>query len=150
MSPRKPGHKPGYYIVVGCGRLGASLANSLSEAGESVLIIDYEPGSFNKLSPNYAGQTLTGDATLISVLQDADIEQATAVIAVTNYDNTNILVAQIAKELFGIERVIARLFDPDRECVYQDFGIKTISPAVLSMKEIDRMLGRLEPEGEQA
>jgi trk system potassium uptake protein TrkA len=146
MSPFWSSKSEGYTIIVGCGRLGANLANRLSEEDASVLIIDSNPDAFRKLSPAYSGLTMVGDATSLDVLQDSEIENATAVVSVTNNDNTNIMVAQIAKELFGIEHVIARLFDPERECVYQEFGIDTISPAVLSMKEIDKLLNRYEAE----
>lgn len=135
-----------YTIIAGCGRLGANLANKLSEEGESVTIIDKDRDAFRKLSPSYSGIALTGDATDIGVLRDADIQNATAVVSVTNYDNTNIMVAQLAKKMFGIGRVIARLYDTERECVYQELGINTISPAVLSIKEIDKLLDNEEGE----
>nr|WP_288824382.1 TrkA family potassium uptake protein [uncultured Clostridium sp.] len=131
-----------YTIIIGCGRLGANLANTLSDSGEDVLIIDKNKDAFRKLSPAFGGLTLNGDATDLDVLQEAQISTATAVIAVTNNDNANILVAQIARELFHIERVIARLYDPEREYVYREFGIDTICPAVLSVKEIDKILSR--------
>lgn len=127
-------------IIIGCGRLGANLANTLSDRGENVIIIDINDDSFRKLSQSFSGITITGDATDISVLLEAQIEDATAVISVTNNDNTNILVAQIAKEMFNIQRVIARLYDPECECVYQEFDINTICPAVLSAKEVDKLL----------
>lgn len=134
---KSPSH---YTIVVGCGQLGASLANTLSDGGSSVLIIDSNPKSFSKLSASYGGITLVGDGTEMNLLADADIKRATAVVVVTNNDNINILIAQIAKEQFQTPYVIARLYDPERECVYQEFGIETICPAVLSAKEIDRIL----------
>ena len=140
MKPFKKNKKEQYSIIVGCGRLGANLANQLSAKGESVLVIDKNKEAFGKLSPSFAGATLVGDATYLDVLHDAEIEKATAVVSVTNYDNTNILIAQAAKE-FGVGQVIARLYDPGRERVYREFGIDTISPAVLSMKEIDKLLG---------
>lgn len=127
-------------IIVGCGRLGANLANTLSDAGESVIIIDRYKDAFRKLSPSFSGIVITGDATEIFVLGEAQIEKATAVISVTNNDNTNILVAQIAKEYFHIRHVIARLYDPERECIYRDFDIDTICPAVLSAKEVEKLL----------
>ena len=131
----------GYTIVVGCGRLGANLADTLSNKGEDVAIIDKNPDSFRKLPPSFGGIVLPGDATEILVLKNAEIEKATAVVAVTNSDNTNIMVAQLAKEIFHIQHVIARLYDPESECVYQEFGIDTICPTVLSAKEIDKFLG---------
>lgn len=131
----------GYTIIVGCGRLGADLANTMSESGGSIIIVDKNPEAFRKLSPSYCGIVMAGDATEMSVLNNAEIEKATAVISVTNKDNTNIMVAQLAKEMFNIGRVIARLYDPECECVYREFGIDTICPAVLSTKEIDKLLG---------
>lgn len=131
-----------YTIIIGCGRLGANLANTLSDNGEDVLIIDKNKEAFRKLSPAYGGLSLNGDATDLDILQEAQINNATTVIAVTNNDNANILVAQIAREIFHIERVIARLYDPEREYVYHEFGIDTICPAVLSVKEIDKILSR--------
>jgi trk system potassium uptake protein TrkA len=130
----------GHIIIVGCGRLGANLADTLSDGGKSIVIIDSRKEAFKKLSPAYGGIALTGDATDVEVLNEADIKHAAAVVAVTNYDNTNIMVAQIAKEIFQIDEVVARLYDPDRGCVYQEFGIGTICPAVLSVKEIDKLL----------
>ena len=127
-------------MVVGCGRLGANLANTLSDIGEGVVVIDKNQESFRKLSPSFGGIALEGDASNMTVLEHADINRATAVISLTNNDNTNIMVAQLAKEMFGIEQVIARLYDPECECVYEEFGISTICPAVLSMKEIDKLL----------
>lgn len=129
-----------YVIIVGCGRLGANLANTISDEGGSVAVIDKYNDSFRKLSPSFGGLTLVGDATDFSVLSDAEIKDATAVIVVTNNDNTNIMVAQIAKEIYHIQHVIARLYDSDRECVYREFGIDTVCPAVLSIKEIDKLL----------
>lgn len=131
-----------YTIIIGCGRLGANLANTLSDSGEDVLIIDKNKNAFRKLSPAFGGLTLNGDATDFDVLQEAQINNVSAVIAVTNNDNANILVAQIAREVFHIERVIARLYDPEREYVYREFGIDTICPALLSVKEIDKILSR--------
>lgn len=131
-----------YTIIIGCGRLGANLANTLSDGGEDVLIIDKNKDAFRKLSPSYGGLSLIGDATDLDVLQEAQISNASAVVAVTNNDNANIMVAQIACEMFHIERVIARLYDPEREYVYREFGIDTICPAVLSVKEIDKILSK--------
>jgi len=129
-----------YTIIIGCGRLGANLANTLSDAGGSVLVIDKNKESFRKLSSSFGGLTVSGDATDLDVLQEAQMDKANIVIAVTNNDNVNIMVAQLAREVFGIERVIARLYDPERECVYHEFGINTICPAILSAQEIDKLL----------
>ena len=132
--------KTDYTIIVGCGRLGANLASALSDEGHNVLIMDSDRDSFRRLSSSYGGLTVVADGTDLDALREAEVENASAVIAVTNRDNTNIMVAQLARDLFHVENVIARLYDPERENVYQEFGIKTICPAVLSAREIDRML----------
>ena len=136
FSPKKTD----YTIIVGCGRLGANLANALSDEGGNVLIIDQDRDSFRRLSSNYGGLSVVANGTDLDALQDAEIQNASVVIAVTNHDNTNIMVAQMARDLFHVKDVIARLSDPERESVYQEFGIKTICPALLSAKEIDKLL----------
>jgi trk system potassium uptake protein TrkA len=131
-----------YTIIIGCGRLGANIANTLSDGDGNVLIIDKNKDAFRKLSPSFGGLSIIGDATDIDVMLEAQMDNASAVIAVTNNDNANIMVAQIAREMFNIKRVIARLYDPEREYVYHEFGIDTICPAVLSAKEIDKILSQ--------
>lgn len=129
-----------YTVIIGCGRLGANLANELSNNGENVLIMDKSKDAFRRLASNFGGLSVVGDGTDLDKLREAGIERATAVIAVTNHDNTNILVAQLARDLFGVGHVIARLYDPECDSVYRRLGISTICPSVLSAKEIDRML----------
>ena len=132
--------KKNYTVIIGCGRLGANLASALSDEGSDVMIIDRDGGAFRRLSPSYGGLSLVADGADLDALKDAEIGTASAVSAVTNRDNTNIMVAQMARDLFHVDNVIARLYDPERESVYQEFGIKTICPAVLSAKEIDKLL----------
>ena len=131
-----------YTVIVGCGRLGASLANAISDAESSVMMVDQDERAFRKLDAAYGGLTLVGDATDVAVLRSAQIERADTVVSVTNDDNTNIMVAQIACNLYHIPNVVCRLYDPEREVVYREFGIDTICPTVLSTREIDRLLGR--------
>ena len=133
-----------YTVIIGCGRLGANLANTLSEEGENVLILDKNKDSFRKLSSSFGGLGVEGDGTELETLKAADVQRADTVIAVTNNDNIHIMIAQIAKECFSVKTVISRLFDPERECVYQELGIDTICPAVLSANEIDKILNRNE------
>ena len=138
----------GYTVIIGCGRLGASLANAISDKDASVMIVDRDERDFRKLGTSYSGLTLTGDATDIAVLRSAEIERADTVVSVTNDDNTNIMVAQIARNVYHIPNVICRLYDPEREIVYKEFGIDTICPTVLSTREIDRLLGKAKGEKE--
>ena len=134
------GKKDDFTIIIGCGRLGANLANELSNECRNVLIMDETRESFRRLASNYGGLTVIGSGLEFNKLKEAQIERASAVIAVTNDDNTNIMAAQIARELFNVKKVIARLHDPECEAVYQELGIDTICPAVLSAKEIDKLL----------
>ncbi|MDD6088620.1 MAG: TrkA family potassium uptake protein [Desulfovibrionaceae bacterium] len=131
---------PAYAIIVGCGRLGATLADALSEAGGDVVILDRNKAAFRRLSPSFGGLTVEGDGTSPDILREAGIERADTVVAVTNSDNVNIMIAQLAREYFHVRRVISRLFDPKRECVYQEFGIDTVCPVLLSAREISRLL----------
>lgn len=132
--------KDDYIIIVGCGRLGANLANTLSDDNGNVLIMDTTKDSFRRLSSDFGGLSMVGSGTDLNALHDAQIEKAAAVIAVTNDDNTNIMIVQLAREMFHVSRVIARLYDPDRESVYQELGIDTICPAILSAKEVGNLL----------
>lgn len=129
-----------YNIIIGCGRLGANLANTLSDEGADVLIIDQDKNAFRKLSPSFGGLTLTGNGSDFDVLEEAQIQRADVVVIVTNNDNANIMIAQIAKKNFHVKRVISRLYDSERECVYHEFEIDTICPAMLSAREIDKLL----------
>ena len=152
MTLFKNKKQPSYTVIIGCGRLGANLANTLSGEGENVLILDKEKDSFRKLSSSFGGLAVEGDGTELGTLKAADVQRADTVIAVTNNDNINIMIAQMAKECFSVKKVISRLFDPERECVYQELGIDTICPAVLSANEIDKILNRNEgsPEAVKA
>ena len=138
-----------YIIIIGCGRLGANLANTLSNENGNVLIMDTAKHAFRRLSADFGGLAVVGDGIDLDALKSAQIEKASAVIAVTNDDNTNIMIAQLARDMFHVQRVIARLYDPERETVYQELGIDTICPAVLSAKEVDKLLehcSKEEPE----
>ncbi|MPM65341.1 Trk system potassium uptake protein TrkA [bioreactor metagenome] len=129
-----------YTIVIGCGRLGADLANRFSDEDGDVLVIDKSKDAFRKLSPSFGGLTVVGDAMDFSVLKEAQIERAHLIVAVTDNDNANIFVAQLARQTFQVPRVIIRLYDPERECVYHTLGIDTICPAILSANAIYKIL----------
>lgn len=121
-----------HIIIVGCGRLGGSLANQLSAAGHRVVIIDRRDGAFDKLSVDFSGFKIPGDATELNILKTAQIERTDILFATTTHDNTNLMVAQVARVMFDVPRVVARVFDPLREEIYRDFGVETISPTKLS------------------
>ena len=117
-----------YIVIVGCGRVGSYLANHLSHTGHSVVVIDSDESTFNNLSPDFSGFRVVGDATRITVLKDAKLKAADVFFATTHWDNVNLMVAQIARKLFHVPQVLARVFDPKREKVYEQLGIETICP----------------------
>lgn len=121
-----------YILVVGCGRLGSLLANRLSKDGHEVVAIDRHESAFNKLSVDYSGYKIVGDASEQAVLRQANIENADVVFAASSEDNVNLMVAQIAKRIFEVKHVIARVDDSARENIFETFGIKTISPTGLT------------------
>lgn len=132
--------KNNLYFIIGCGSLGAKIALNLAEQGKEVAIIDKNKNALNKLGEFYGGITIEGDATDIEFLKKCEIEKARAVVSVTDDDNTNIAISQAVKEIFGINRVISRLYDNDKECVYKEFNIATVCPELLSAREINKIL----------
>lgn len=130
-------------IILGCGRVGSTLAGDMSREGHNVAIIDKKSDSFNRIGPNFAGRTILGNGTDNEVLKRAGIEKAEAFVAVTNGDNTNIMSVQIAKVTFKVPRVIARIYDPIRACAYQQMGIETLCTTVVGARLInDYLLGK--------
>ncbi len=117
-----------YIVIVGCGRLGSQLANQLSHVGHSVVVVDADQTTFDYLSADFSGFRMEGDATQIAVLKDAKIDKADVFFATTHDDNVNLMVAQIALKVFHVPHVLARVFDPRREGVFDRLGIETICP----------------------
>jgi trk system potassium uptake protein TrkA len=120
-----------YIIIVGCGRLGAYLANRFSHAGHSVVVIDGNAESFEKLSLHFSGFKIEGDATELQVLKQAKIDRADLLLATTERDNINLMVAQVAQKIFKVPHVMARVYIPDRENIYRELGIETICPTTI-------------------
>ena len=118
-------------IIVGCGRVGSKLALLLSKEGNNVTIIDDAPASLRRLGGTFNGATLIGNCFDLEVLKKAGIESADAVVVVTNGDNTNIMTSQIARQIFKVPKVIARLYDPLRSEIYQRLGLDIISGTTL-------------------
>ena len=130
-------------MIVGCGRVGSTLALSLISSGHSVAVVDRKSDAFFRLRDNFAGQTITGIGFDRDVLEQAGIKKASAVAAVTNGDNSNILVARVARESFGIENVVARISDPKRAEIYERLGIATVATVKWTS---DRILRRILPD----
>lgn len=130
-----------HVIIGGCGRVGAELADRLSEGEHDVVILDRSPDSFDRIGGSFNGETLTGDITDKDSLQRAGIEKADALAAVTNLDNANLMAVQIARELFGVRYSVARLFNPERESSYRKMGVAYVSGTLLVAKAIINELG---------
>lgn len=120
-----------YIVVVGCGRLGSTIANQLSRVGNSVVVIDPNRDAFQNLSVEFSGFTVAGDAAELAVLRQARIERADCLLAVSRHDNINLMVAQVARQVFSVPKVVARVHDPSREAIFQRFGVDTICPTNL-------------------
>jgi trk system potassium uptake protein TrkA len=120
-----------HIVVLGCGRVGATLAMALEAEGHSVAVIDRNRDAFRRLPRDFKGKTVLGIGIDEDVLRKAGIERAGGFAATTNGDNTNIMSAQIVKVRFRVPRVIARIYDPLRAEAYRELGIDTISPTLL-------------------
>lgn len=131
-------------VVMGCGRVGAALAHGLSRVGHEVAVIDRDPTAFDRLAPEFPGERVLGMGFDRDVLLRAGIEEAAAFAAVSSGDNSNIIAARVARETFGIQQVVARIYDPGRAEVYQRLGITTVATVTWTA---DQVLRRLLPAG---
>jgi len=120
-----------YVIIVGCGRVGSELAKLLSNEGHNVVVIDRNPVSFERLGGTFNGLTRVGNGFDLELLKQVGIEKADAFCAVTNGDNTNLISAQVAKKIFKVPKVIARVYDPQRAHIYAALGLDIISGTIL-------------------
>jgi trk system potassium uptake protein TrkA len=136
-----------YVIIIGCGRLGSKIASNLSNQGHSVVILDRDEKSFDHLTQEFTGFTIVGNATELESLKKAKISKATMVLAFTNKDNINYMVSQVAKEVFNVPHVIARIYDPDNVQLFNQIDVKTIIPMNLAEvalnKTFDEITGDL-------
>jgi trk system potassium uptake protein TrkA len=137
-----------FVLIVGCGRLGSQLAGELSRQGHSVVAVDANPDAFAALPAEYSGFRVEGDATELAVLRQAEIGNADLVIAATREDNVNLMVAQVARRIFKVPRVIARVFDPRREQVYRDLGVDTVCPTTIAANALLAKLAEERPSAE--
>jgi len=132
---------------MGCGRVGSTLARSLEDRNHTVSVIDSEPDAFRRLGPGFNGDKVTGYGFDQAVLEKAGIRRADAFAAVSSGDNSNIIAARVARETFGIQQVVARIYDPGRAEVYQRLGITTVATVKWTA---DQVLRRLLPAGAEA
>ncbi|MFC7492142.1 MULTISPECIES: potassium channel family protein [unclassified Knoellia] len=133
-----------HFVIMGCGRVGASLARALERAGHEVAIIDQDESAFRRLGASFEGRRVVGVGFDRDTLREAGIEEAYAFAAVSSGDNSNILAARVAREKFGVENVVARIYDPGRAEIYQRLGIPTVATVKWTS---DQVLRRLLPQG---
>ena len=129
-----------HVVVVGCGRVGSELAGVLEKSGHTVAIIDKNVSAFRRLGSGFGGRRVVGMGFDRDDLVEAGIEEAGALAAVTNGDNSNILTARIARETYGIDRVVARIYDPRRALIYQRLGIPTVATVSWTTDQVLRRL----------
>jgi len=133
-----------HFVIMGCGRVGSTLALSLESQGHDVAVIDSSSAAFRRLGSNFEGNRVTGLGFDRDTLREAGIEDAYAFAAVSNGDNSNILAARVARETYSVEHVVARIYDPGRAEIYQRLGIPTVGTVRWTS---DQMLRRLLPQG---
>ncbi|CAB4650039.1 unannotated protein [freshwater metagenome] len=136
-----------HVVIMGCGRVGSSLAIDLEAAGHTVAVIDQNREAFRRLGPAFIGRAVTGVGFDSDTLIEAGIKDAQAFAAVSNGDNSNILAARVARETFGVKNVVARIYDPGRAEIYQRLGIPTVATVLWTT---DQILRRLLPEGSRS
>jgi trk system potassium uptake protein TrkA len=133
-----------HVVIMGCGRVGSTLARSLEDRNHTVAVIDSNADSFRRLGPGFNGTKVIGVGFDQDVLAEAGISRADAFAAVSSGDNSNIIAARVARESFGIQRVVARIYDPGRAEVYQRLGITTVATVKWTA---DQVLRRMLPAG---
>ncbi|MGD6980467.1 MULTISPECIES: potassium channel family protein [Citricoccus] len=136
-----------HYVIMGCGRVGSSLALTLERAGHSVAVVDQDEHAFRRLGRHFGGQRVTGVGFDRDALTRARVQDAYAFAAVSSGDNSNIIAARVARETFGVEHVVARIYDPGRAEIYQRLGIPTVAAVRWST---DQVLRRILPDTDLA
>jgi len=127
-------------IIVGCGRFGAALATTGSNRKLNITVIDIDTAAFNNLPASYRGFSIEGDGTDMNTLETAGILSADVLVAATDDDNTNLMIAQIAKQHYKVEHVVARIYDDSKEVSCGQIGIETVCPVVLSISEAQEII----------
>ncbi len=134
-------------IVMGCGRVGEAVSRLMAEEGHALAVIDYEAAALDRLGPDFRGRRIHGVGFHRRVLLEAGIEQADAFVATSSSDNANIVAARLARSVFRVPKVVARLFDPRRAEIYRRLGLVTISSTIWGAERIHELLthGNLDP-----
>ncbi len=127
-------------IILGCGRVGVELARSLSEKKHTVTVVDSNARSFDRLGPDFTGRTVQGQAIDQDVLMRAGIETADAFAAATSSDSINIVAARVARDIFHVEHVVARIYNPRRAAIYERLGLQTVASSSWGAQRIEQLI----------
>jgi trk system potassium uptake protein len=127
-------------LIVGCGREGSEMARSISQQGHGVTIVAADPNDFNRLGDDFQGRTVQGFSFDRNTLERADIEHADAFAATTQSDNENIVAAKIARDVFKVPRVVARVYNPGRRQVYERLGLQTVTSTSWGARRLEQLL----------
>lgn len=127
-------------VIMGCGRVGSTLAAMLDSDGHDVTILDINADAFRRLPPSFKGKRHVGNGIDMDVQARIGVGEADAFISVTQGDNRNVMAAQMAKHLFGVPRVLCRIYDPIREQIYRELGLETISPTIVGANLLKDLL----------
>ncbi|HAG54090.1 MAG: potassium transporter TrkA [Actinobacteria bacterium BACL2 MAG-121001-bin67] len=136
-----------HVVIMGCGRVGSTLAKDFQALGHSVAVIDQDREAFRRLGADFNGLTVAGMGFDRDTLLEAGIQRADAFAAVSNGDNSNILAARVARETYGVASVVARIYDPGRAEIYQRLGIPTVATVLWTT---DQIMRRLLPQGSRS
>ncbi|SHH58655.1 potassium channel family protein [Thermosipho atlanticus] len=129
-----------YLVVIGCGKVGANVASIASSQGHNVVVVDKNEKSFENLSVDFTGFTISGDATEKDVLLEAKVDKADYVFVLTEDDNTNFLISMACRYYFAAQNVIARVYEPDNIKLFEEYNVKVVSPTVLAINELSNIV----------
>lgn len=141
LTPKKHSLIKNKTLIIGCGRLGSSMANKCSLERKNIIVVDKDPDAFDRLSDAFGGYTLCGDVTDLSFLEEAYISSAKEIIIVTGDDNVNLLIAHIARKIYNVPDVYVRLDNPENEILLKGMSIKAIFPFELSYDKFNVLRG---------
>jgi trk system potassium uptake protein TrkA len=127
-------------IIIGCGRMGAGLALTMSQRGHAVAVVDKDPTSFERLGPSFKGEAIEGIGFDRQVLLAAQIERADGLAALTASDDVNVVIGRVASQVFHVPRVVARLYDPLKANIYRRLGLHIISPTIWGINQVADVL----------
>jgi len=141
VTPKKRSLFKNKTLIIGCGRLGSSMANKCSLEGKNIIVVDKNPDAFDRLSDAFGGLTMVGDVTHLDFLQEAHISTAKEIIITTGDDNINVFVAHIARKIFDVPEIYVRLDSPENEVLLKGLAIKAIFPFELSYDKFNVLRG---------